>query len=69
MDCNVEREIKVQDAFQVKRCVECQKKYRAQKRTKKMEVKTGKVKVVVPLIPEIIQPVSQPVEIAVNGEK
>lgn len=28
VDCDAEREIKVQDAFQVKRCKECQKKHR-----------------------------------------
>jgi hypothetical protein len=32
MDCGAERTIKVQDAFQVKRCVECQKEYRRRRR-------------------------------------
>ena len=32
VDCGKERVIKVQDAFQVKRCVSCQKKYRNRRR-------------------------------------
>jgi hypothetical protein len=32
IDCGTEREIKVQDAFQVKRCVECQNAYRKAQR-------------------------------------
>lgn len=32
IDCGAERVIKVQDAFQVVRCTECQKKYRNMKR-------------------------------------
>lgn len=35
MDCGIERVIKVQDAFQVKRCVDCQKKFRNHKRYEK----------------------------------
>lgn len=35
MDCNEERVIKVQDVFQVKRCVKCQKKYRNKMRVER----------------------------------
>lgn len=35
VDCGAPREIKVQDAFQVKRCVNCQKKYRNRKRAER----------------------------------
>lgn len=35
VDCGAERVIKVQDVFQVSRCVECQKKYRNHKRYEK----------------------------------
>lgn len=38
-DCGAEREIKVQDAFQVKRCKNCQKKHRNKLRNEKRKEK------------------------------
>ena len=39
IDCGADREIHVQDAFQVKRCVACQKKYRNAKRLARLKEK------------------------------
>lgn len=39
VDCDRERIIKVQDAFQVKRCISCQKKYRNRKRTERKQAR------------------------------
>jgi hypothetical protein len=36
-DCGAERTIKIQDAFQVKRCVQCQAKYVKQRRSEKLK--------------------------------
>lgn len=38
-DCGAERIIKPQDAFQVKRCVDCQKKYRRKKQAENRKKK------------------------------
>jgi hypothetical protein len=39
LDCQAEREIHIQDKFQVKRCVECQAKFRNHKRSEAMKTK------------------------------
>ena len=39
MDCGAIRNIHVQDAFQVKRCVSCQDKYRKQRRSERIKDK------------------------------
>lgn len=39
IDCGAPRIIKVQDAFQVKRCPECQRKYRSRKRAERRRQK------------------------------
>jgi hypothetical protein len=38
-DCGTEREIKVQDKFQVRRCVDCQKEHRKALRRQKLKAK------------------------------
>ena len=43
-DCGKERVIKVQDAFQVKRCVECQKKHRNRRRAERRREKRAQEK-------------------------
>lgn len=43
-DCGAERIIKVQDQFQVKRCVNCQKKFRNKKRAERRREKRAKTK-------------------------
>lgn len=44
VDCGKERVIKVQDAFQVKRCVSCQKKYRNRRRAERRREKRAQEK-------------------------
>ena len=39
VDCGAERTIKVQDAFQVTRCVDCQKEHRRQRRSERRKEK------------------------------
>jgi hypothetical protein len=41
-DCSTPREIKPQDAFQVKRCVPCQKKYTNDQRRVRAQIKRGR---------------------------
>ncbi len=43
VDCGTDRTIKVQDKFQVKRCIPCQKKYRNHKRYLKAQDKKAKL--------------------------
>lgn len=38
-DCGEEREVKIQDVFQVTRCKDCQKKYRNKKRAERQKAK------------------------------
>lgn len=45
IDCPATREIHVQDAFQVKRCVPCQAKYRVAQRKARLQAKKAKVEV------------------------
>lgn len=44
VDCGKERVIKVQDAFQVKRCIECQKKHRNRRRAERRREKRAQEK-------------------------
>ena len=46
VDCGKERVIKVQDAFQVKRCVDCQKKYRNRRRAERRREKRAQEKAI-----------------------
>jgi len=43
-DCSALREVNVQDAFQVKRCEACQKKYRQAKRAERIKRKRAEAK-------------------------
>jgi DNA-directed RNA polymerase subunit RPC12/RpoP len=44
VDCGVKRTIKPQDVFQVKRCLDCQKKFRNAQRSEKRKVKRQEAK-------------------------